>query len=190
MPRNRGLHNREEKRADIIGVARDLFVSEGFERTSITRLAKAVGITANTLYWYFEDKDDILVAVLSVIVTEDTEDYAAVADRSLAERLEWLVERLQRVGPLVSTVHERAAKSTVIDEWHNGFHAYTEALFSDDIAAAGLSGPDADAVIRIGTFVIEGLLTHAPPPQVSRAVIEQLVNAITHGPTSEVLAAQ
>ena len=190
MPKNRGLHNREAKRAGIISVARDLFVSEGFERTSITRLATAVGITANTLYWYFDDKDDILVAVLTVIVAEDMEDYVAVADRPLAERLEWLVERLKRVGPLVSTVHERATKSKVIDEWHNGFHAYTEALFSGDIAAAGLSGPDADAVIHIGTFVIEGLLTHTLPPQVSRAVIEQLVDSISQGPTPRVITAQ
>lgn len=184
MPRNRGLHDREAKRAEIVGVARELFVSDGFERTSISRLAKAVGITANTLYWYFEDKDDILVAVLTAIAAEDVADYAAVADQPLAERLEWLVERLQRVGPLVSTVHERATKSAVIDEWHNGFHAYAESLFAADIVASGLSGPDADAMIRIGTFVVEGLLTHASTPEASRAVIAQLVNAVSHGPLS------
>lgn len=179
MPRNRGLHDREAKRADIVGVARKLFISDGFERTSISRLAKAVSITPNTVYWYFEDKDDILVAVLTAIVTEDAADYAAVADRPLDERLTWLVERLQRVGPLVSTVHERAAKSTAINDWHNGFHSYAESLFSGDITASGLSGPAADAMIRIGTFVVEGLLTHAPPPEESRAVIDQLVNVIS-----------
>ncbi|MGC5258899.1 TetR/AcrR family transcriptional regulator [Gordonia sp. DT218] len=185
MPKNRGLHDREAKRAEIIGAARELFVSDGFERTSISRLAKAVGITANTLYWYFEDKDDILVAVLTAIVTEDAADYAEVADHPLAERLEWLVGRLRRVGPLVSTVHERATKSEVINIWHNGFHSYSESLFSADIAASGLSGPDADAMIRIGTFVVEGLLTHAPSPEASRAVIDQLVDAISRGRSPE-----
>lgn len=184
MPRNRGLHDREAKRGDIVGAARELFVSDGFELTSISRLAKAVGLTPNTLYWYFEDKDAILVAVLTSIVTEDAANYAGVADRPLVERLQWLVDRLQRVGPLVSTVHERAAKSTVINEWHNGFHAYAESLFAADIAASGLSGQDADAMIRIGTFVVEGLLTHAPPPEATRAVIDQLVNAISPGPNS------
>ena len=96
MPRNRGLHDRDAKRADIVGVAREMFVSDGFERTSISRLAKAVGITPNTLYWYFKDKDDILVAVLALIAAEDATDYAAVADRPLGERLAWLVDRLQR----------------------------------------------------------------------------------------------
>lgn len=184
MPRNRGLHDRDAKRADIVGVARELFVSDGFERTSISRLAKAAGITPNTLYWYFEDKDDILVAVLTLIATEDTADYAAVADRPLGERLAWLVDRLQRAGPLVSTVHDRAAQSEVVDNWHNGFHAYAESLFTADVAASGLSGPEADAMIRIGTFVVEGLLTHPPSPETSRAVIDQLVSTITRRPPS------
>jgi TetR/AcrR family transcriptional regulator, cholesterol catabolism regulator len=184
MPKNRGLHDRDAKRADIVGVARELFVSDGFERTSISRLAKAAAITPNTLYWYFEDKDDILVAVLTAIAAEDTAVYAGVADRSLGERLGWLVDRLQRVGPLVSTVHDRASKSAVIAEWHNGFHAYAESLFAADVAASGLSGPDAEAMIRIGTFVVEGLLTHAPPPEASRAVIDQLVSTIARRPTS------
>ena len=64
MPKNRGLHDRESKRDDIVAAAREMFVSDGFERASISRLAKAVGITPNTVYWYFDDKDDILVAVL------------------------------------------------------------------------------------------------------------------------------
>lgn len=178
MPRNRGLHDREGKRDDIVAAARDMFVSEGFERASISRLAKAVGITPNTVYWYFDDKDDILVAVLTAIAAEDTADYSNVADRSLADRLVWLVERLQRVGPLVSTVHDRVAKSTAIEKWHNGFHHFAESMFVADIEASGLSGAEADAMLRIGTFVVEGLLTHTPSPEVVRAVIDQLVDAM------------
>ncbi|AJW40262.1 Transcriptional regulator, TetR [Rhodococcus sp. B7740] len=178
MPRNRGLHDRESKREDIVVAAREMFVSDGFDRTSISRLAKAAGVTANTLYWYFGDKDDILVAVLTAIAAEDATDYLQIVDLPLADRLYWLVERLRRVGPLVSTVHDRVTESEAIDQWHNGFHAFAESLFAADIAAAGLSGEAADAMLRIGTFVVEGLLTHAASPEVSRAVIEQLVDTI------------
>ncbi|MDI9933471.1 TetR/AcrR family transcriptional regulator [Rhodococcus sp. IEGM 1354] len=178
MPKNRGLHDRESKRDDIVAAARHMFVSDGFERASISRLAKAVGITPNTVYWYFDDKDDILVAVLTAIAAEDAADYATVADRSLADRLVWLVEQLQRVGPLVSTVHDRVAKSAAIEHWHNGFHHFAESLFASDIEKAGLSGSEADAMLRIGTFVVEGLLTHAPAPEVVRSVIDRLVATI------------
>jgi AcrR family transcriptional regulator len=179
MPKNRGLHDRESKRDDIVAAARHMFVSDGFDRASISRLAKAVGITPNTVYWYFDDKDDILVAVLTAIAAEDAADYATVADRALADRLVWLVERLQRVGPLVSTVHDRVAKSSAIEDWHNGFHYFAESLFVADIEKAGLSGSEADAMLRIGTFVVEGLLTHSPSPEVARAVIDQLVATIS-----------
>ncbi|KAA0928524.1 helix-turn-helix transcriptional regulator [Rhodococcus sp. ANT_H53B] len=158
--------------------AREMFVSDGFDRTSISRLAKAAGVTANTLYWYFGDKDDILVAVLTAIAAEDATDYLQIVDLPLVDRLFWLVERLRRVGPLVSTVHDRVTESEAIDQWHNGFHAFAESLFAADIAAAGLPGKAADAMLRIGTFVVEGLLTHAASPEVSRAVIEQLVDTI------------
>ncbi|GGG19495.1 TetR family transcriptional regulator [Rhodococcoides trifolii] len=179
MPRNRGLHDRESKRADIVTAARELFVSDGFDRTSISRLARAAGITPNTLYWYFTDKDDILVAVLTEIVAEDAAAYVDIADRPLVDRLSWLVERLQQVGPLVTTVHDRADKSTAVNNWHNGFHQFAESLFLADVEAAGLSGPRADAMVRIGTFVVEGLLTHAPAPEVTRAVIDTLVDAMS-----------
>lgn len=188
MPRNRGLHDRESKRDDIVAAARDMFVSDGFDRASISRLAKAVGITSNTVYWYFDDKDDILVAVLTAIAAEDTADYLNVADRPLADRLVWLVERLQRVGPLVSTVHDRVSKSPAIENWHNGFHFFAESLFTADIEASGLVGDEADAMLRIGTFVVEGLLTHAPSPDVVRAVIDQLVESML--PASRVPAAE
>ena len=179
MPRNRGLHDRESKRDDIVAAAREMFVSDGFDRASISRLAKAVGITPNTVYWYFDDKDDILVAVLTAIAAEDAADYRTVADRPLAERLIWLVERLHRVGPLVSTVHDRVASSAAIAEWHNGFHYFAESLFVADIEKAGLYGSEADAMLRIGTFVVEGLLTHTPSPEVARAVIDRLVDSIS-----------
>lgn len=178
MPRNRGLHDRESKRDDIVVAAREMFVSNGFDRTSISRLAKAAGVTANTLYWYFGDKDDILVAVLRSIAAEDAADYVNVVDLPLADRLFWLVERLKKVGSLVSTVHDRVTESKAIDQWHTGFHAFAESLFAADIERAGLTGEAADAMLRIGTFVVEGLLTHATPAPVSRAVIEQLVDAI------------
>lgn len=101
-----------------------------------------------------------------------------MVDLPLGDRLFWLVERLKEVGSLVSTVHDRVTESKAINQWHTGFHGVAESLFAADIDSAGLTGEAADAMLRIGTFVVEGLLTHATPAVVSRAVIEQLVDAI------------
>ena len=120
MPRNRGLHDRDAKRADIVGVAREMFVSDGFERTSISRLAKAVGITPNTLYWYFKDKDDILVAVLALIAAEEVIIPAAIrAVVIIKERV--FIEVARRGGAkervfVEPTAAARAAKERVLFE--------------------------------------------------------------------------
>jgi len=62
------LDRRERARAAMrrqIGeAAMRLFVEEGFEQTSMRRIADAVGYTPGALYAYFEDKDEILYSLL------------------------------------------------------------------------------------------------------------------------------
>jgi AcrR family transcriptional regulator len=51
---------RAEMRERICAAAMQLFLSEGFERTSIRRIAEAIEYTPGAIYSYFRDKDDIL----------------------------------------------------------------------------------------------------------------------------------
>ena len=70
MPRNRRPQDREEKRAEIVVAARRLFVEEGYDAASMTRIARDAGVVSNTLYWYFQDKDSILIAVLDAVLAD------------------------------------------------------------------------------------------------------------------------
>lgn len=54
---------REEMRRLITGAARKLFVSEGYESTTIRRIAEAIEYTPGAIYSYFKDKDAILYAL-------------------------------------------------------------------------------------------------------------------------------
>ena len=51
-------------RARIIREAITLFAKQGFAPTSTQDLAKAIGMTTGTLYWHFEDKEALLIAVI------------------------------------------------------------------------------------------------------------------------------
>ena len=42
-----------------------LFKEQGYEKTSMSSVAKAAGVAANTIYWYYANKDDLLIAVLN-----------------------------------------------------------------------------------------------------------------------------
>ncbi len=52
-----------ERRAQILAVARDLFVTQGFEQASMRRIADAAGITPTAIYDHFADKEALLTAI-------------------------------------------------------------------------------------------------------------------------------
>jgi AcrR family transcriptional regulator len=54
-----------DKRQQILDAAQQVFASKGFEGASIKDLAKAAKISPGLLYWYFKDKADILVSLMT-----------------------------------------------------------------------------------------------------------------------------
>ncbi len=51
------------RRDEILRAAKDLFLKEGFEATTIRKIAHRVGVSAPALYLYFPDKEAILLAL-------------------------------------------------------------------------------------------------------------------------------
>lgn len=51
-------------RAQIVKAADELFYHQGFEHTSFSAIAGAVGISRGNFYYHFKAKDDILAAVI------------------------------------------------------------------------------------------------------------------------------
>jgi AcrR family transcriptional regulator len=47
----------------ILDVALDLFVDQGYDRTSLRQIAERLGVTKAALYYHFEAKEDILMAL-------------------------------------------------------------------------------------------------------------------------------
>jgi AcrR family transcriptional regulator len=58
-PRGQGA----SRHGEILDAAKRLFLTDGFERTTIRRIAAAVGVSSAALYLYFPDKDAILRAI-------------------------------------------------------------------------------------------------------------------------------
>lgn len=62
--------HKEEFRREILGAARELFVSEGYEKFSMRRLAEKIDYSPTTIYLYFKDKDDLLFAVCEEVAEQ------------------------------------------------------------------------------------------------------------------------
>ncbi|HBZ42487.1 MAG TPA: TetR family transcriptional regulator [Maritimibacter sp.] len=57
-------HDHDEKRTAILRAAAKVFATEGFDRASMTRLARECGISKANIYHYYTSKDAILFDVL------------------------------------------------------------------------------------------------------------------------------
>jgi AcrR family transcriptional regulator len=69
-----------ETRALVLGVAEELFYTDGIRATGIDRVAAAAGVAPTTLYRLFASKDDLIAAYLE----HGREQYLAWLDRGLS----------------------------------------------------------------------------------------------------------
>ena len=59
-----------DRRQQILDAAQQVFAQKGFEGASIKDLAKAAKISPGLLYWYFKDKTDLFVSLISERIEE------------------------------------------------------------------------------------------------------------------------
>ncbi|MFC9708647.1 TetR/AcrR family transcriptional regulator [Paenibacillus sp. NPDC056933] len=80
-----------DKRAKIIAAARDLFLSEGFDRSSVDAVAAKAGVSKRTVYDYYGDKQNLLLAV----VEETSEAVLDMIKQGISDYL-WEFEDLEQ----------------------------------------------------------------------------------------------
>ncbi len=176
MPRNRRPQDREEKRQEIVVAAATLFTDVGYDEASTAKIATAAGVTTTTIYWYFADKDALLVAVLDHVLATALAEAALESERPWAEQVLWAVDRLEKYQRLVTVVHARSATSETIGIWHDNFHALVDTMMVEGFRGAGVAERDVVSMTRIGVFVVEGLLMHPHADQDRQAIISLLTN--------------
>ena len=174
MARTKREQDRQSKRHEIVEAARELFIQEGYEASSMSRLATTAGVAPNTIYWYFKDKDEVLVAVLDAEFSTRMAEYLQLQVIKPTERLLWIVNQLEQVNRLIATVHSRLEKSPVVNAWHERFHELTEEMLRLELRQVGIASEKIDPLVKISIFTIEGLLTHQLAGNEKQAICEAL----------------
>lgn len=67
MPR-KTKEEAEKTRARILSSALALFVKKGYERTTFTDIAARLKMTKGAVYWHFETKEDLLIALVREMI--------------------------------------------------------------------------------------------------------------------------
>jgi len=146
--RPRGGRNERRKartRSALLGAARRLFASKGFEATTIAEIAEEADVAIGSFYNYFRTKDDLLAGILEEALTEqlrrlearrvgveDPAELVSIAHRHLlwAARedpdLAWLLVRLDVPFRVIDAVLGEAAAHDLRDGIRKGRFAVAD----------------------------------------------------------------
>jgi len=131
-----------DTREQILEVARDLFIEQGYDATSLREIAEKVCVTKAALYYHFTNKQDILRALAAPAMEATPTVLSMLPERPVdlaqwagvvASLSEWLLDN-RKVLMLFErnhgVMHELAHESSHF-EMHELLHERVDAIFGD-----------------------------------------------------------
>jgi AcrR family transcriptional regulator len=115
---------KSDTRQRILDVALDLFTEQGYDGTSLREIAEQLGVTKAALYYHFESKEDILMALHMRIHDFGREALMLIAEEPVTLELwEQLLDQI--VGEMLAQrklflMHER--NQAVLEKLHREDH--------------------------------------------------------------------
>lgn len=107
----------EERRAEIVKTARDLFLTKDYDKTTMQDFMDLLGIAKGTIYHYFKSKDELLEAVVEDMVNQNLENMHSIVEKNKGnalQKMEALVQagRMEKTAPdILDKLHEKGNES-------------------------------------------------------------------------------
>ncbi len=73
----------EKRKLDLLQIAYKMFITRGYENTSVDDIISEAGIAKGTYYYYFESKEQMLEEVIGMMIEQETEAASKVLDTDL-----------------------------------------------------------------------------------------------------------
>ena len=149
-----------EKRAAILEAARELFVRDGYDRTSMDAISARAKVSKRTVYDYYGDKQRLLLGVVEaggevLMVALERALKAHLADDAGIATVPELEQALKRFAvDLAATIMDSAAYTVVIGLVRNNFDALEEQLAGHPMTSV----PEERLAERLEHFTRQGLL--------------------------------
>ncbi len=197
MPRVSPEHS-AARRAQILDAAARCFSRSGFHCTKMPDIVREAGLSAGSIYNYFDSKDEIIDVIAKERHVEEQQDiHALIEDRETADAL----------TVLTSVFTQQLDTASGIEQRRVAVFAWAEALIDENIAKSmreGIEGPrreiaalvessnqtsersrplDPDATARVFIamfhgFVLQALWDPDTPREAMIAVVADLIAAL------------
>jgi len=160
--------HKENTRTRIVDSARTLFAEQGYQKTTVTDISRQAGVSDAALYEYFQGKEDLLLAIPQLWVSELIEDLEEQlfgikgACNKLRKYLWWYMRRVEQ-SPLDAKVVYLFLKTnanfmaTEVYSNVKGLYAYLLDIFEEG-CASGEMRPDLNPYVARDIFV--GTMDH------------------------------
>jgi len=165
MARN---NSKENTRVRIINSAKKLFAEQGYRKTTIVDISKQAGLSEAALYEYFQGKEDLLLTIPDLWVSELLEDLdeqlfgVRGAENKLRKYLWWYLRRIEQ-SPLDAKIVYLFLKTNA-NFLNTEVYANVKKLYSYliDIFEEGLKTGEmkSDLDSRIARDIFVGTLDH------------------------------
>ncbi len=106
----RVVKEHDVRRKELLDTAERLFITKGFNQTTINDIRQAVGIAKGTFYHYFKSKDDILDAMIERIIDQDLVRARAIVEDQTISPIEKIAKILLAQRPEVGDSKESMIK--------------------------------------------------------------------------------
>ena len=75
-----------ERREELLGMAAEVFAAQGYNATTVRKIADEAGMLAGSLYYHFDSKESMLDEILSTFLDELWQGYDSVLAAGLGPR--------------------------------------------------------------------------------------------------------
>jgi AcrR family transcriptional regulator len=150
-----------EKRIEFIQVAEDLFLEKGYENTSVDDIVKKMGAAKGLFYYYFDSKDDVILAILDMTY----ESIKANIEKVMAQPGLSALQRFQALGECKQDAGKR---SQFLQEFFR-LERNRNLHLAIDEKANELMVPIFERIIRQG--IEEGIFSTPYPRETAEAIL-------------------
>jgi len=158
--------DRAARRAELASTAANVFAERGVANTAVSDIVKAAGIAQGTFYLYFDSKDDVLLAVVELLVAQMVTAIDAefdMPDATAVEKLRALSGVLVRfeadpaAAELSDFMHRpenRALHDRMAEQFTPALMPFVRGIVEQGVTEGAFAVPDIDAA---AWFVLGGL---------------------------------